>query len=117
MPNETIWGIVLIIVITLIYVPLIMIIYRWRYKQAVFFKSPYMIIIGGIGFYIDSLMNIIIKMTDSHDYLNCILSIVCTMTIHYIGYLCLIFRAKRIFKVMKLEKKYLDRIHNMVSLD
>jgi len=111
------WMVILIVIISLIYIPLLLIIYKWRYKPAVFFKSPYMIIIGGLGFYIDSFINIIIEMTDNHDYFNCTLSIFCTMMIHYVGYLCLIFRAERIFKIMKLEKTHLDRIHNIAKLD
>ena len=91
-------------------------IYKWRHKQPVFFKSPYMIIIGGIGFYLDSVLNIIIAMTNNKETANCILSIICTVNIHYIGYLCLIFRAERIFKVMKLEQIYLDQICNMAKL-
>lgn len=37
------------------------------------------------------------------------------MTVHYLGYLSLVFRAQRVFKVLRLEKKYLDEIYNMAS--
>jgi hypothetical protein len=36
-----------------------------------------------------------------------------TCTVHYLGYLSLVGRAKRVFKVMRLEKKYLDEIYDM----
>jgi len=76
-----------------------------------------MIIIGGIGFYLDSIFNVIIETTGNNNTTNCMLSIFCTMAIHYIGYMTLIFRAERIFKVMKLEKKYLDRLYKLASTD
>jgi len=79
-------------------------IWKWRNKQAVSFKSPYMIIIGGIGFYLDSIVNIIIAVSGNNFKVNCMLSIFCTMPIHYIGYFALIFRAKRVFGIMILEK-------------
>ena len=46
---------------------------------------------------------------------NCILSIFTTLTVHYTGYIYLIFRAYRILKVMKLEKTYLDQLYEMAD--
>ena len=79
-------------------------IWKWRNKQAVSFKSPYMIIIGGIGFYLSSMGNILVTASGNYFKYNCMISIFCTMPIHYIGYFSLIFRAKRVFGIMILEK-------------
>ena len=35
-----------------------------------------------------------------------------TLTIHYIGYFSLIFRAQRIFKIMSIEAVFLDQIYD-----
>jgi len=53
-------GTILIVMLSLIYLPILFIIWKWRNKQVVFFKSPYMIIIAGIGFYLDVICNVII---------------------------------------------------------
>jgi hypothetical protein len=40
-------------------------------------------------------------------------SIVATLTFHYIAYFSIIFRAQRIINVIELEKKYLDQIYKI----
>ena len=75
-----------------------------------------MIITGGIGLYLDALLNIVLMtMSEDSKKLKCFISIITTMTVHYLGYLSLVFRAQRVFKVLRLEKKYLDEIYNMAS--
>ena len=37
------------------------------------------------------------------------------MTVHYVGYLSLVVRARRVVRVMMLEKKYLDEIYQMAE--
>ena len=102
-------------IVSLLYIPVMVLIWKERNKQAVFFKSPKMILIGGMALYLDSLVNIAINSNalwnaGSEPSGVCVLSILTTLTFHYIGYFSVIFRAKRIFKVMRLTKKYLDRI-------
>ena len=38
------------------------------------------------------------------------------MTMHYIGFFSIIFRANRIFKVMKLESVYLKQIYQLAGV-
>jgi len=71
-----------------------------------------MIIIGGIGFYLNSL-SIIILTWSKNPRSNCILALFASYPIHFIGYLSLVCRAKRIFRVLKLEKKYIDEIYSI----
>jgi len=111
------WGIASLCLISIFYVPILYVIYIWRNKQAVSFKSPKLIIIGGIGLLGDSWANIAIN-TDWYggNYQNkaefiCVMSIFTTLVFHYTGYICLILRGFRIFKVMKLERNYLDGIY------
>jgi hypothetical protein len=40
-----------------------------------------------------------------------------TCTVHYLGYFSLVSRAQRVFKVMRLEKKYLDEIYDMADVN
>ena len=73
-----------------------------------------MIILGGIGLYLDSSFNIILSAMSSNEYEHkCLISIMTTCTVHYLGYFSLVSRAKRVFKVMRLERKYLDEIYEM----
>ena len=73
-----------------------------------------MIILGGIGLYLDSSFNIVLGAMTSNEYeFKCLISIMTTCTVHYIGYFSLVSRAKRVFKVMRLERKYLDEIYEM----
>ena len=110
-------GVFFLCSITIFYLPILYIIYIWRNKQAVSFKSPKLIIIGGMGLLGDSWVNIAIN-TDWYGgkYENkvefiCVMSIFTTLIFHYTGYICLILRGFRIFKVMKLERNYLDTIY------
>jgi hypothetical protein len=111
----------LIGVISIIYFPILLLIYKWRHKQAVYFKSPKMIIVGGFSLYLDSIVNVAINskiysfLTDYKDKWTyiCFSSVATTLVFHYIAYFCLIFRAFRIFKIMDLEKKFLDRIYKL----
>ena len=73
-----------------------------------------MVIIGGIGFYIHSVVVVIIACTgDAH--VNCALALFGSYPVHFLGYLTLVFRAKRIFKVIRLEKKYINQIYSMTK--
>jgi hypothetical protein len=78
-----------------------------------------MILIGGFNLWMDSCVNIIINSkflwSDYGDQQTgiCALSILTTLTFHYFGYFCLIFRSQRIFKVMKLTQKYINRIYKL----
>mmetsp|Transcript_21656 Transcript_21656/g.33332 ORF Transcript_21656/g.33332 Transcript_21656/m.33332 type:complete len:172 (-) Transcript_21656:1150-1665(-) len=36
-----------------------------------------------------------------------------TVTFHYIGFFCILFRTERIFKVMRLERKYINEIYSL----
>lgn len=110
----------LIVVISIIYFPILIMIYKWRRKQAVYFKSPKMIIVGGFCLYLDSIVNVTINSKFWTNYDNkwiyvCVSSVVTTLVFHYIAYFCLIFRAFRIFKIMDLEKKFLDRIYTLAQ--
>lgn len=90
-------------------------IYRNQHQQAVIFKSPKLIILGGLSLYLDSAINILINWTEPTRETVCYLSIFDTLIFHYIAYFSLIFRASRIFKVMGLEKKYLTQIYNLTK--
>ena len=69
---------------------------------------------GGIGLYLDSSFNILLMALPGSQYKSkCYISILVTCTVHYLGYLSLVSRAKRVFKVMRLERKYLDEIYKM----
>ena len=61
--------------------------------------------IGGFGWWVDSVILIwsIIGTTTFKQKNECYFSISNSMFVHYIGYSTLIFRAKRIFKVIELE--------------
>jgi hypothetical protein len=73
-----------------------------------------MIILGGIGLYLDSAFNILLSALTSNEYgTKCFISIMTTCTVHYLGYFSLVSRAKRVFRVMRLERKYLDEIYEM----
>jgi len=81
-----------------------------------------MILIGGVNLFLDSIVNVAINSkavwgTDKFIESNgiCILSIVTTTTFHYFAFFSVIFRAKRIFKVMRLTKKFLDRIYHLAQ--
>ena len=106
--------IVLTAIMMCLYFPAIIMIYIERNKQAVLFKSPILIMIGGINLFLDSMSNIVINtkmpklMFEQETNLICYLSIVTTVIFHYIGYFAIVFRAQRIFKVMQLTKTYLN---------
>ena len=86
-----------------------------------YFKSPMLILVGGTGLWLDSLANIVFNtnfdwQTEEHkNYWICTYSILTTFGVHYIGYLCIILRAVRIFKVMQLEKQYLDKMFTIAQ--
>ena len=102
----------------LMYAIVLVMIFCNRNKQAVYFKSPWLIIICGISLFADSGINIMINTNywepTDQQYFNikckfiCGLSILTTCTFHYISYFAIIFRAKRILRVIELEQKYLD---------
>ena len=50
----------LMIVLSALYIPIMVLIFLNRHKQEVYFKSPYMIITGGIGLYLDSMFNVLL---------------------------------------------------------
>lgn len=80
-----------------------------------------LILVGGTGLWLDSLANIVFNtnfnwQTEEHkNYRLCIYSILTTFGVHYTGYLCIILRAVRIFKVMQLEKRYLDMMFTIAE--
>lgn len=112
-------SVVLMIAFCVLYLPVIFMIWKERNKQAVYFKSPMMILIAGFSLLGDSLVNIIINTndiwgTEEYQYQGiCSISIMDTLTFHYIAYFAIIFRGRRIFKVMNLTAKYLDKIYGM----
>jgi hypothetical protein len=111
--DEVFWLIILLL--TALYLPVMIMIYRNRHQQAVIFKSPQLILLGGFSFFMDSVLNCIINWERPSQETVCYLSIFDTLTWHYSGYFSLIFRAFRIFKVMRLEKKYLNKIYNLTK--
>ena len=46
----------------------------------------------------------------------CMMSVTTTTVFHYTAYFCIIFRGIRIFQLMNLEKKYLDKIYKMAKM-
>ena len=106
-------SLIIFVLITIVYFGILIKIWQWRGRQAVNFKSPIMIILGGICLWADSVVNIFIndkvfQNPNSQNEYICATSIITTFTFHYIAYFCLIFRASRIFKIMELENKHLD---------
>lgn len=54
-------------VVSLIYLPILGMIWKNRYKQVVYFKSPLMIMTGGISLYIDAVANLVqMSLRDAH---------------------------------------------------
>lgn len=98
-------------------------IYNARHTQAVSFKSPLLILIGCFALYTDSIVNTILlvysfgtfteKNVDSMCKSSCYLSVIDTIVVHYIAYFCMIFRAIRIFNILKIEAKFLDNIYDL----
>ena len=103
----------------ILYFPVILMIYHERNKQAVLFKSPTLIMIGGFNLFLDSVCNILINTkfegmgNSEQTTFICLLSIITTLIFHYIGYFCIVFRAQRIFKVMNLTKTYLTKLYQL----
>ena len=93
------WGVMIMVAITLLYLPFILLIFINRNKQTVHFKSPLLIVTGSIALYIDSICNVYIMLIQSSKVI-CFLSIFDTLTVHYISFFAIIFRDKRIFRVM-----------------
>ena len=85
-------GLIILAFLSIVYLTIIGLIWINRHKQAVFYKSPKLIVIGGIGMYLDACLVIIIFMTNDSKTV-CTLSIFCTLTVHYVGYFSVIFRA------------------------
>ena len=86
-------------------------IYSARHTQAVSFKSPMLILLGGIALYIDAIVNILLLNRISQP-VSCYSSIVTTLIFHYVAYFSLTLRARRIFKIMSIEERYLDQIYD-----
>ena len=105
------------VILTLLYLPVLVYIYIKRNKQAVHFKSPFLIIVGGISLFCDSLLNIIIARLNTKDdaHLECFLSIFTTTLPHYSSLFCLIFRAERIIDSMNLENAYIENMYKMIG--
>ena len=86
-----------------------------------------MIILGGLALWIDSCINVTLNSkfyvsdfptkseVEAKNVYFCWISIIDTMTFHYIAYFCIIFRGQRIFKIMDLEKRFLKRIYNLTK--
>lgn len=98
-------------------------IYNARHTQAVSFKSPMLILIGSFALYTDSIVNTVLLVysfasftaqnVDSKCKISCYLSVIDTLVVHYIAYFCMIFRAMRIFNILKIEAKFLDNIYDL----
>lgn len=103
--------------LVIVYVPVLVYIYINRNKQAVHFKSPSLIIVGGISLFCDSLFNIFIARinTKEHAHMECILSIFTTTLPHYSSIFCLIFRAERIIDSMNLENAFIANMYKMIG--
>ena len=112
----------IMIAISFVYIPMMIMIYSQRNTQAVSFKSPVLILVGGTALYLDAIFNtLLLKYVEPEtttennyqaNYFSCYLSLFDTLVIHYIGYLCLIFRALRIFKIINIEARFLDDIYD-----
>ena len=70
---------------------------------------------GGISLYIDAVANLV-QMSLSDPTTICAIAIFDTVIFHYISYFSVVFRAYRVFKVMKLERKYLEDIYRMKKI-
>mmetsp|Transcript_1993 Transcript_1993/g.3511 ORF Transcript_1993/g.3511 Transcript_1993/m.3511 type:complete len:160 (+) Transcript_1993:3-482(+) len=111
---DGVFLLIMLLALTLVYFPILCYIWRHRFKNVVYFKSPYMILIGGIGLYLDSVINLMIMHLQNSDRdpdnlkMITILSIIATCSMHYISYFSIIFRAQRIFQVTRLLKERLD---------
>ena len=75
-------------------------------------KSPTLIIIAVLALWADSVANMFIGFLPYHVPV-CALSVLCTTTIHYIGFIAIIYRALRIFEVIKVEDTYLKQLYNI----
>ena len=109
-----------ITVVSILYIPILVLIFYFRNKQAIHFKSPLMIILGGFCLYSDSVIIILnmSKLFKVNNYFGkCALSVSTTILFHFTAYFCIIFRAIRIFTVMNLEKRYLDKIYKLGEMD
>ena len=112
-----------VIFISFVYLTPMFMIYNAWHTQAVSFKSPLLILIGSAALYVDSVVNTILLIYSVRDFkpdtvnyeckVSCILSVVDTIVIHYIAYFCMIFRAMRIFNILKIEAKFLDNIYDL----
>ena len=92
--------IVVIVFISLLYLPVLYLLFIFRHKQAVHFKSPLLIIICGCCLYFDSLFVVMSQseLFAKQDYRGvCAMSVSSTIVFHYTAYFCIIFRAIRIF--------------------
>lgn len=69
-------------------------------------KSPKLIVIAVSALWLDSVINLVISCAPSYVSV-CVLSIFCTLTVHYLGYSAIVFRAFRVFRVMMVESNYL----------
>ena len=104
------------LVLTGIYAYILYTIWANRFKQVVYFKSPMMILIAGFSLYMDTLANLVIcylgnlNVEDKYDKAIALLSIFTTCSFHYSAYLAIVFRAMRVFRIMRLERLYLDQI-------
>lgn len=71
-----------------------------------------MIIIGGFGFYLNSIFQtIFIMQLKTID--NCMLWMFTIYPVHFTSLLSLVFRAKRILKLMSLEKEYINDLYDI----
>ena len=114
------WPLFLMVVLCISYLPVFIIIYRNRRTQAVQFKSPMMILMGGVALFFDSLVNVILKLISQNEtgaYIICALSVLTTCTSHYIAFFSLIYRAQRIFKVIDIENDYLEKMYEFLDID
>ena len=109
-------AVALSVLLLLLFVPILVIIWQNQNKQAVYFKSPKVILIGGVCLMLDCLLNVLINTENTlSSKMVCIFSVYITLIPYMVAYFCLIFRAQRIFKVMRLTSKHLNRIYGLAK--
>lgn len=93
-------------IITLLYLGQFAYIYSRRKHVAVQTRSPFILLVGGISLWVDSIVNFAIQLSSSNDA-ECVLGILTTVTNYYLGWACLALRAYRVKAVFDAYDEYL----------
>lgn len=91
-------------------------IFRNRKSHAVSVKSPTLIIVAIIFLMLESIINAFIWKTNyfAEDFVfNCALGTYCTLFVHYTSYAAIVFRALRVFKLLRIEREYLNDLYQI----